>query len=123
MILAHHLLASVRTNSDPETILRTFYSTVVTTIDDVNITPANYLGGYFDRNQRPTNHANWLNTRFEKVFNPVIGRVLLQRPTLARCRLHPFEYPEPENVDIYELLLCYSEDNIEIIFEQHQSQS
>lgn len=77
MILAHHLLASVRANSDPETILRTFHSTIVTRVDNVPYTPANYLGGYFDRDQRPTSHSNWLNSRFEKVFNPVIGRALL----------------------------------------------
>lgn len=76
MILAHHLLASVRTNSDPETMLRTFYSTTVTRVNNINYTPANYIGGYFDRNQRPTSHSNWLNARFEKVFNPVIGRAL-----------------------------------------------
>lgn len=86
-ILAHHLLASVRTNSDPETILRTFYATPILSIPDKNFTPANFLGAYFDRNQRPNNHSNWLNSRFEKVFNPVIGRALLQRTTLAKIRL------------------------------------
>lgn len=117
MILAHHLLASVRTNSDPEVILRTFYSTPIISILDESYTPANFLGGYFDRNQRPTSHSNWLNSRFEKIFNPVIGRALLQRPTLAKTRIQPFSYPDIDNVDPYEFLLCYSDDNIEKIFE------
>ncbi|KAK9871889.1 hypothetical protein WA026_015138 [Henosepilachna vigintioctopunctata] len=77
----------------------------------------NFLGGYFDANQRPHSHSNWLNSRFEKIFNPVIGRALLQRPTLAKVRLTPNEYDFTENVDPYEFLLCYSEDNLEKILE------
>lgn len=112
-VLAHHLLASVRTNSDPETTFRTFYATTILTIQDRNYTPANFLGAYFDRNQRPTNHSNLINSRFENVFNPVIGRALLQRPTLAKIRVTAYETADQENVDPYEFLLCYSDDNIE----------
>ncbi|KAG5871096.1 hypothetical protein JTB14_035793 [Gonioctena quinquepunctata] len=117
MLLAHHLLASVRTNSDPETILRTFYATTILDIDRQTYTPANFIGGYYDIAQRPTSHSNWLSTRFEKVFNPTIGKALLQRPTLAKIRQAPFEYLTAEQIDPYEFLLCYSEDNIEKILE------
>lgn len=116
-MLAHHILASVRTNSDPETILRTFYATPILTTNSVNFTPANFLGAYFDRNQRPTHHANWINSRFETVFNPVIGRALLQRPTLAKIRLTPYDVDNIETLDTYEFLLCYSDDNVEKILE------
>lgn len=70
-ILAHNLLASLRTNSEPETILRIFYSTKILTIHETHYTPSDFIGGYFDHAQRPTSHINWLNTRFEKIFNPV----------------------------------------------------
>lgn len=73
LILAHNLLASLRTNADPEATLRTFYSSNIITVGEARFTPANFIGGYFDRNQ-PTSHTNWLNARFEKVFNSVVGR-------------------------------------------------
>ncbi|KAK9871897.1 hypothetical protein WA026_015146 [Henosepilachna vigintioctopunctata] len=92
LILAYHLLASIRTNSDPEEILLTFYATTILTMDDLTFTPANFFGAYLDRNQRPTNHINWIKSRFERVFHPVVGRVLLQRPTLAKIHMHPQEY-------------------------------
>lgn len=117
LILAHHLLASIRTNSDPETVLRTFYSTTILTVDNTNFTPANFLGGYFDVNQRPTSHTNWLNARFEKIFNPVVGRALIQRPTLAKARFVVPEFIGVESVDPYEFLLAYSQDNLEKLFE------
>lgn len=117
MILAHNLLASLRTNADPEDTLRTFYSTTVLTIDNEHFTPAHFLGGYYLSNGRVTCHPNWLNTRFEKVYNPVIGRALIQRPTLAKTRLQSYEYDNPQSVDPYEFLLCYSEENIEVMFD------
>ncbi|KAL3282935.1 hypothetical protein HHI36_006093 [Cryptolaemus montrouzieri] len=116
-ILAHHLLASTRTNADPETILRTFYATTIVTVENVHYTPAHFLGGYFDINQHPSSHSNWLNTRFEKVYNPVIGRALLQRPTLARTRLTVPIFDQEEFVNPYDFNLCYSLDNIEKMFE------
>jgi len=116
-ILAHHLLASSRTNAEPETILRTFYATTILEIGNTTYTSSNFLGGYFDRLQRPTNHTNWLNSRFEKIFNPVIGRALVQRPTLAKTRMHIQHYPNAELVNPYDLLLCYSETNLEKILE------
>lgn len=116
-ILAHHLLASSRTNAEPETILRTFYATTILEVGNTHFTPANFIGGYFDRLQRPTAHANWLNSRFEKIFNPVISRALIQRPTLAKTRLQSQHYNNAESVNPYEFLLCYSETNIEKILE------
>lgn len=116
-ILAHNLLASTRSNADPETVLRIFYSTQILRNGDVTYIPANFLGGYFDRNARPTNHSNWLNFRFEKLFNPVIGRALIQRPTLAKTRLVPQFYPDMNALNAYDFLLCYSESNIEKMFE------
>ncbi|KAL3272087.1 hypothetical protein HHI36_022549 [Cryptolaemus montrouzieri] len=56
-ILAHHLLASTRTNVDPETILKTFYATTIVTVENVNYTPPHFLGGYYDVNQHPTSHS------------------------------------------------------------------
>jgi len=50
-ILAHHLLASSRTNAEPKTILRTFYATTILEIGNATYTPSNFLGGYFDRMQ------------------------------------------------------------------------
>lgn len=116
-ILAHNILANTRTNADPENILRTFYSTSILQIVEENYTPTNFIGGYFDRNARPTNHSNWLNSTFEKLFNPVIGRALIQRPTLVKARLVPPVYPDMNTINAYDFLLCYSESNIEKLFE------
>lgn len=67
--------------------------------------------------KRPTNHSNWLNSRFEKIFNPVIGRALVQRPTLVKTRMQVQHYINAESVNPYDLLLCYSEANLEKILE------
>lgn len=105
---------SVRSNADPETILRRFYATPIIQIDDQIYNASHFLGGYFDINQRPTAHSNWLNSRFEKVFNPVIGRALIQRPTLAKTRLTVPEHAD-YNINPYDFLLCFSDDNIELL--------
>lgn len=62
-------------------------------------------------------HSNWLNSRFEKIYNPVIGRALLQRPTLAKAQFVPSEYDLESAVDPYELLLGYSLENVEKLVE------
>lgn len=114
MILAHHLLASLRTNADPEETLRRFYTTVIATIDGIAYTAGHFLGGYYLLENRINCHPNWINVRFEKIFNPVIGRALIQRPTLAKTRLSSPVYTD---VDPYELLPGYSEENVEIILD------
>lgn len=116
-ILAHHLLVSTRSNADPETVLRTFYSTPILYINNLPLFPSHFLGGYFDRLQRPTCHSNWLNSRFEKIFNPVIGKALAKRPTLAKTRLEPSNFPDSTQINPYDLLLCYSDNNIEKVLE------
>lgn len=116
-ILAHHLLASSRTNAEPETMLRTFYATNILQVGKTLYTPANFIGGYFDRLQRSTNHTNWINSRFEKIFNPVIGRALIQRTTLEKTRLQIQQFANAESVNPHDFLLCYSENNIEKILE------
>lgn len=63
-ILAHDLLASPRANVDPETVFRTFYSTTIVIVNNMPFNLAHFIGGYFDRLQRQTNHTNWLNARF-----------------------------------------------------------
>lgn len=98
-ILAHHLLASVRSNADPEEVLRRFYATTILTVHTTNYTPGQFLGAYFNIAEHVTNHPNWLNSRFEKIFNPVIGQALAQRPTLAKTRLIPPRYETPETIN------------------------
>jgi len=51
-ILVHHILASTRSNADPETRLRTLYATTILEIGAEHYTPSNFIGGYFDRLQR-----------------------------------------------------------------------
>lgn len=117
MIYAHNLLASLRTNADPEETLRRFYTTVITTVDGIEYTAAHFLGGYYLSDNRVNCHPNWINVRFEKIFNPVIGRALIQRPTLAKTRLSTPTWLLQADVDPYELLTCYSEENVEILLD------
>lgn len=117
MILAHQIIASIRANADPAAVLRQFYATTVLTVGDEHFTPSQFIGGYYNAGNRCTSHPNWVNSRFEKIFNPVIGRALCQRPTLAKIRFVVPEYPHLDSVDPYELLLCYSPDNIEKLLE------
>lgn len=42
---------------------------------------------------------------------------MFQRPTLANIRQSLYEFDNPESVDPYELLFCYSDDNIEKFLE------
>lgn len=116
-LLAPHLLASTRSNADPETVLHQFYSTQIATVNNLPLYPSHFLGGYFDRLQRPTFHSNWLNSRFENIFNPVIGKALAQRPTLAKTKLEPPVFQDPAQINPYDLLLCYSEDNLDKLLE------
>ncbi|KAK9891750.1 hypothetical protein WA026_016547 [Henosepilachna vigintioctopunctata] len=61
MIVCHNLLSSVRSNADPETILRQLYASLILDIDRTRYTSSQFLGGYFDIAQRPTTHRNWIN--------------------------------------------------------------
>lgn len=56
-------------------------------------------------------------TRFEKIFNPVNGKTLAQRPTLAKIRLEPLYFSYNYTLNPYDLLLCYFDNNLEKILE------
>lgn len=63
------------------------------------------------------NHPNWHTTGSEKIFNPVVCKALVQRPTLAETRLEPPNFADQVTLSPYDLLLCYSENNLEKIIE------
>lgn len=111
MLIAHNIIARVRGNAEPEDILRQFYQTVVTTIHNEDYTVAHFLGGYYRIGVLDYEHINWLNQAVEDLFNPIVGRALTNRPTLAKIRLTPVVIPVGGHVNPYALLLNYNQES------------
>ncbi|UBZ25877.1 coat protein [Fusarium mangiferae partitivirus 1] len=103
---AHHILASTRTNKDPDDVLDDFYASNIVEYNGKIYTPANYFGTWIGYT-----HPNWVNQDFHAFFNPIVGRALTQKPTFARASFAPDDYDENE-FNIYEFLLLGSPDNL-----------
>lgn len=107
---AHHLLASTRTNKDPNDVIDDLMITTILHYGDREFTISNYLGTWY----ADGHHTNFVNQDVLSFFNPLVGRALTQRPTFARL---PFEV-ETLNDDftgnIYTALLMASDENISL---------
>jgi len=104
---AHHLLASTRTNRDPDDVIDDLMAIEIITVGNTEYRISNFYGTWYD-NQH---HTNFLNQDFFAFFNPIVGRALSQRPTFARLNLAPEVYID----NIYENLLLASDQNISLM--------
>lgn len=111
MLAAHNLIAGLRQQLTPDEILAHFYATEVCQVANVHYSVANLLGGWYRLDNADRMHVNWLNQAVEEIFNPVVGRALTNRPSLARIRTTPVVYAEVPAVNPYALLFGYSDDN------------
>lgn len=103
---AHQILASTRTNKDPDDVLDDLYGTTLVEYENKDYKIANYFGTWIGYT-----HDNWLNQDFQAFFNPIVGRALTQKPTFART---PFTFPTYNKDDFnpYEYLLAGNDENI-----------
>jgi len=74
------MLASTRTNKDPNDVVDDCMALQVITAGATTYTVSNYLGTWYTSGH----HDNWFNRDFLAFFNPLVGRFLTQRPTFAR---------------------------------------
>lgn len=87
-LLLHNIIASTRTNADPNETLRDAYRSIIVNYNNEDYTISNLFGGEYTDGNNPLYHANWFNKTFENFFNPVVSRALVQRPTLAKLPIH-----------------------------------
>lgn len=111
MIAAHNIIASLRTNQTPDEILRAFYSTLIATVNNINYHVTNLTGGWYRVIDNDHAHSNWINQAIEEIFNPVVGRALTNRPSLARIRINAPVIAQVEQVNPYAVLMGYSDAN------------
>ena len=120
-IRAHHLVASTRSNRDPDDVLVDLYSTPLININDPTPTNpnrvhtmriGNVFGTCYTHGNQAFTHTNWLNSKFEKVYNPVVGRALTQRPTFTRMPTTPQSAQSYDEINPYIYALNCDDDNI-----------
>jgi hypothetical protein len=104
---AHHILASTRTNKDPDDVLDDFYGLDLLILNGKAYSAANYFGTWIGYR-----HENWVNRDFEDFFNPLVGRALTQRPTLSKI---PLVAPTSTTADFnpYEFFIGSIPDNLQ----------
>lgn len=112
MIIAHNIIASLRKNQTPNEVLLGFYSTNVCQIAEVNNTVSEFLGGWHRLENSNRIHPNWINMAIEELFNPVVGRALTNRPSLAKIRVQPVNLGAIENCNPYSALFNMNADNL-----------
>jgi len=113
---AHDFVASTRANIDPPVAVRRLYRTQLCSYNNVIFRIGNIFGtSYNDAQGNPVVHPNWLNTAFEAIFNPVIGRALARRPTFARIILEPYVENVALDFNPYIYALSATADNIGFI--------
>lgn len=113
MIAAHNEIATQRTAENNVSPLTSFYRTLITTIDDVPYPVNKFLGtNYMLGNETCFHNNNWLNQAIEELFNPIIGRAITNRPSLARIRVQPLAFPDAQLVNPYVLSFNYSDTNV-----------
>lgn len=79
MIIAINIIESFRNNLTPDEVLLAFYAT---NVGEVNYTVSEFFGGWYR-----LENANRINMAVEELFNPVDGRALTNRPSLAKIRV------------------------------------
>lgn len=105
---AHHLLASTRTNKDPDDVLDDYMLVDLINYGTRPFNASNYLGTWYNG----TIHPNFVNNDFFAFFNPLVGRALSARPTFARIPLQVENLADDYTGNIYTTLLCASDENI-----------
>lgn len=81
----HDILASNRTNTDPNVIMMKIYKSKLATVSDTNYTISNLFARPFTIENQATQHRNWLfSSALESFINPEVGRTLVQRPTSSK---------------------------------------
>jgi hypothetical protein len=106
--LSHHLLASVRTNRDPDDVLDDFMAIDLISHNAINYSPSNYLGTWYASGH----HDNFVNREFLAFFNPIVGRALSARPTFARLNFALEPLSQSPDETIYHALLLASDQNL-----------
>nr|QLC36782.1 capsid protein [Sarcosphaera coronaria partitivirus] len=107
---AHNLLASTRTNKDPDDVIDAFMALPILNYGNREFTTSNYLGTWFN-NQH---HPNFVNQDVFSFFNPLVGRALSARPTFARIPLDTEVLADDYTGNIYSVMLLASDENISI---------
>jgi len=108
---AHHMLASTRTNKDPNDVIDDCMALDVITAGVTNFTVSNFLGTWYASGH----HDNWLNRDFLAFFNPLVGRFLTQRPTFARIHLELETLAIDGTGNPYTAYLLASDENTSIM--------
>lgn len=108
--LAHHKLASTSSRKEPAD-----YQAEIYDLNVLNFNRRSFkIGNYFGSNLSDSvTHNNWVNEDFESFLNPVLGRTLVQRPTLGKLVHHTPSYASQRALDTYEFFLMAQENNIE----------
>lgn len=112
MIIAHNIIASLRTNQIPEEVLLAFFTANVCQVAEVNYTVSECLGGWYRLENTNRIHYNWINMAVEELFNPVVGRALTNRPSLAKIRVHSANLGPAAACNPYLTLFNMSGDNL-----------
>lgn len=114
--LCHNFLATVSSQADPTELLLRFYDTTLLQINGVDYKVSHLLGGPYSVDNDANQHANWLSDEFEAVFNPIVGRSLTTRPSLARLTLHRTNYASAADVNPYQYLIgCHTSNLVKIM--------
>jgi hypothetical protein len=108
--VAHHMLASTRTNAEPDDVLNALYQKPILSYGTRTFTIANYFGTLFGIGH----HENFVNRDFNAFFNPLVGRFLTQRPTFARINLSTPDLADDFSGNIYSVLLLASDENLSL---------
>lgn len=70
------------------------------------------LGGWYRLENTNHIHTNWINMAVEELFNPVVGRALTNRPSLAKIRVQPANLGLAAACNPYSTLFNMSGDNL-----------
>lgn len=112
LIKAHHLVATTRSNRDPDDVLLDLYLSTLITINNTPFKIGNLFGTHYNDGTNDVTHPNWLNSILESIYNPVVGRTLTQKPTFTRIPLTPQTFQTFEEVNPYTYALSCNDDDI-----------
>jgi len=109
---AHHLLATTQANINPNEFMRMFFLEPIITINNDDFTVNQFFGDlYLQGVNEPRRHTKWIQVLLRQLFNPIVGRRLLQRPSLADVRLHRLNVNTCADINPYTYLFGYSRSN------------
>lgn len=112
MIIAQNIIASLRTNLTPDEVLLAFYATNVRQVGEVNYTVSEFLGGWYRLENANRINCNWINMAVEELFNPVVGRALTNRSSLANIRVAAANLGPVLNCNPYSAIFNMTGDNL-----------